>query len=297
MSERILAIDGNSILNRTYYAIPWLTNTRGETVHGVIGFFNILLKNIKIYQPTSICVAFDVSRHTFRTDFYPEYKGTRKKTPDELIEQLGILKDILQVMGIECYEKDNFEADDILGTIATYADENNHECYILTGDKDDLQLASDNVSIVLVVTKSGDAVDTLMTADDIMAKYGVTPAQFIDAKAIMGDSSDNIPGVKGLAEKTAMELIAKYKTLDNVYANLDNLRTRVKNLLEADKENAYKSQHLSTIIRNVPIDYSPKNFDISQLKDKNVLDKLHYYGLRSLENKLGAVEMEQISWF
>lgn len=253
---KLLVIDGNSIVNRAFYGIRILTNKKGVCTNAITGFFNILLKLKANFSPDSIAVAFDLKAPTFRHKLYAEYKGTRKGMPDELAMQMPYVKDLLRAMGIAVLELEGYEADDILGTLSHAADLSGNLCIVATGDRDSFQLITDNVAVNL----AGNKEDVLYTPEKIMEVYGVQPKQMIEVKALMGDSSDNIPGVAGIGEKTALTLIQKYNTVSNIYANIDSLEisVSVKNKLMAGKESAELSRTLGTINLEVPL-----NTDIS----------------------------------
>lgn len=255
--ETFLIIDGNSIINRAFYAIKLLTNKHGVYTNGVYGFLTILFKQLDELQPDYAAVAFDMRAPTFRHKQYKQYKAQRKGMPEELAMQMPILKEILAAMNITIYEKEGYEADDIIGTVSRVCDEQNVECLILTGDKDDLQLCSDTTKVLLTITRAGQTTTTVYDAAAMKADYGVTPAEFIDVKALMGDTSDNIPGVKGIGEKSAFALIGQFHSLDNLYAHLDDpaIKPAARKKLEDDREMAYLSQQLATIDRFVPGDW------------------------------------------
>lgn len=253
-----MILDGNSIINRAFYGIRLLTNKDGIYTNAVYGFLNILFKYIAEENPSHLCVAFDVHAPTFRHKAYSEYKAQRKGMPEELKQQMPLLKEILSAMNIKMLELEGFEADDIIGTVSKICDENSIVCNILTGDKDDLQLASKNTIVKLITTRSG-VTDTVNYNDDaVFEKYGVTPSEFIDVKGLMGDSSDNIPGVTGIGEKTAFSLIQKYKSIENIYEHIDDkdISKGVRTKLENGKEDAFNSKYLATIVRDVPVDFS-----------------------------------------
>lgn len=253
-----MILDGNSIVNRAFYGIRLLTNKDGIYTNAIYGFLNILFKYIAEENPTHLCVAFDVHAPTFRHNAYSEYKAQRKGMPDELKQQMPILKEILSAMNIKMLELAGYEADDIIGTVSKICDENNVICNILTGDKDDLQLASKNTIVKLITTRSG-VTDTVNYTDDtVFEKYGVTPTEFIDVKGLMGDTSDNIPGVAGIGEKTAFSLIQKFKSIENIYENIDDssISKGVRTKLLNGKDSACNSKFLATIVRDVPIDFS-----------------------------------------
>ncbi|MDR0986739.1 MAG: DNA polymerase I [Ruminococcus sp.] len=249
---KLLAVDGNSVMYRAFYGIKSrLTNKNGVPTGAITGFFNILLNGIKTAEPTHIAVAFDRKEATFRKEKYSEYKAGRKPMPDELVIQMGYIKEIIKAMGITILDCKGFEADDIIGTLARDC---TGECFILTGDRDSLQLI-DEKTTVLLLTSKGTVSYTESVFED---EYGFPPINLIDLKALMGDSSDNYPGVKGIGEKTAKSLICGYKTIDNLYENLDNL-TETKSViakLEAGKQDAIDCRFLATIITDVPIEVS-----------------------------------------
>lgn len=265
-----MILDGNSIVNRAFYGIRLLTNKDGVYTNAIYGFLNILFKYISEENPTHLCVAFDVHAPTFRHKAFSEYKAQRKGMPDELRQQMPILKDILSAMNIRMLELEGYEADDIIGTVSRICDENNIICNILTGDKDDLQLASKNTIVKLITTKNG-VTDTVNYTDDtVFDKYGVTPTEFIDVKGLMGDTSDNIPGVSGIGEKTAFSLIQKFKSIENIYENIDDssISKGVRTKLTEGKEDAFNSKFLATIDRNVPIDFNIEDCIIKEYNNK-----------------------------
>ena len=252
--EKFLIIDANSIINRAFYAIRPLTTKSGLNTNGIYGFLNILLKELADLQPNYIACAFDVSRVTFRTELYSEYKGTRKPTPPELIEQFEPLKNLLRAMNITVLEKQNYEADDIIGTVSKICSDSGIACDILTGDKDDLQLIDDSTNVMLIITKAGKTTTTRMNRDELKAQYGLTPCEMIELKALMGDKSDNIPGVRGIGEVSGLNLIKEYSTLENIYENLENIKPALSKKLKDDKKNAFLSRTIGTIKRDVPLD-------------------------------------------
>jgi DNA polymerase-1 len=193
--NKLLIIDGNSILNRAFYGIRMLNAPDGTPTNAVYGFLNILFKQIEEMKPDGVCVAFDVKEKTFRHKMYDLYKAQRKPAPDDFIVQLPLMKEVLKAMNVTCLENPGYEADDIIGTVSGICENSGVECNILTGDKDDLQLASELVKVNLVITRMGNTTTTVYDADAVFEKYGVTPLEFIDVKGLMGDTSDNIPGV------------------------------------------------------------------------------------------------------
>ena len=254
---KLLAIDGNSILNRAFYGIRLLSNKDGVYTNAVFGFMNILLKLKDEFKPDKIAVAFDLKAPTFRHREYAEYKAGRKPMPDELRPQFPIIKELLKNYGCSVIELEGYEADDILGTLsAIYTGEDS--CIIATGDRDALQLVTDSVSVVLTATKAGHPETTVYTPQEVLEKYSVTPSELIDVKALMGDSSDNIPGVAGIGEKTACKLISQYHSLDEIYKDVDalDITKGVKEKLKNGKDSAFLSRWLGTICKQVPIEKS-----------------------------------------
>ena len=259
--EKFLIIDGNSILNRAFYGLAGarMTTANGLHTNAVFGFLNIYYMICDKFNPDYVAVAFDLKAPTFRHKMFEEYKGTRKGMPDELREQVPIIKDVLKAMNIHIFELEGYEADDILGTIASLNEKNESKdifTYILTGDRDSYQLISDKTSIIFPSTKMGKTDYTVYTPELLMEEKQIEPYQIVDIKSLMGDSSDNIPGVKGIGEKTAYGLIYKYTTLDNIYANIDTLDASAKVIekLKNDEEMARLSYTLATINREVPIE-------------------------------------------
>lgn len=294
--EKILAIDGNSILNRAYYAIPIPRNWVGTCTNGIMGFINILLKTVQEFAPTSIAVAFDVHAPTFRHQQFAEYKANRRPSPDELRQQFEPLKNLLATMGIQTLEKAGYEADDILGTIAKTCTQNGDECFVMTGDRDCLQLASQLVKIILVVTKTGNNTETIYDESTMLEHYGVTPQEFIEVKTLMGDSGDNIPGAANIGEKTALSLIQQYQTVANVYNHLDELKPQKRASLEAFRPQWEQIKSLVTINQNVPIKFEKTPFAYEQLQTDKVIKALLDLKLISLANRLKPNNEEQLSW-
>jgi DNA polymerase-1 len=277
MKEKLVIIDGNSLINRAFYALPLLSNTRGEFSNGVYGFANILIKAILEIKPKYIAVALDYGKKTFRNDLFKDYKGKRKPTPEELKSQFPILKKMLSAMNVTFIEKQNFEADDILGTLTKLFDTQN---IIVTGDRDALQLVNDNTEIWL--TKKGITEVKAINKDNFFEEYGLNPDQVTDLKALMGDPSDNIPGVAGVGEKTALELMQTYHSLDNVYKNIENVKGKLKEKLLADKDMAYLSKTLSVIKTDVPLAITLKDLEFDFPFKKQVADFFDLYDFNSL---------------
>ncbi len=255
-TEKLMIIDGNSILNRAFYGIQGkqlLTTSEGLHTNAIYGFLNILNKFLIEEEPEYLCVAFDLKAPTLRHLEFSGYKAKRKGMPPELAEQMPVMKEVLDVMNIKRLELEGFEADDIIGSISACAQQQNMQVVIITGDRDSLQLASENTRILMPVTKTGKTETEAYDAERVMACYGVTPLQFIDVKGLMGDQSDNIPGVPGIGEKTAIELIKTFGSLDNIYANIEMVEKKgVREKLEANKELAFMSRRIATIDRNMP---------------------------------------------
>lgn len=254
--NKLLLIDGNSIMNRAFYGIPDMTTNDGRHTNAIYGFLNIILKVIEEEQATHICVAFDLKKKTFRHEMYEAYKGTRKGMPEELHEQMPRIKEILQAMNIRIVEQEGFEADDLIGTLSKKGEREGFAVTILSGDRDLLQLATDTVLVRIPKTKHGKTEVEDYYAKNVVETYGVTPLIFIDMKGLMGDTSDNIPGVPGIGEKTAAKLLAEYGDLDGVYAAVDSMKaSKMKQNLIENKDLAYLSKTLATIKLDCPIPF------------------------------------------
>ena len=249
--KNLLVIDGNSILNRAYYGIRPLSTKDGIPTNAVYGFINIIKKHIDALDPAYIVCAFDLKAPTFRHKEYPLYKANRHPMPDDLAAQLPWAKDVARAMGIKVVEVEGYEADDVIGTVCRLGDEGGVHSFALTGDRDSLQLITKDTSVILVKTKE----DIVYTPEKFTEDYGVTPLEYIDVKALMGDSSDNIPGVKGIGEKTAFKLIADMHSLENLYENIDSagLGKAAKEKIEGGRDDAFTSRRLATIVRDAPI--------------------------------------------
>lgn len=253
--ENLLLIDGNSLINRAFYALPPLNNSKGQPTQAVYGFTTMLLKAIAEYKPKYIAVAFDLPAPTFRHKMYDGYKATRKKMPDDLAVQLPILKEQLRLMNISIVEKEGYEADDIIGTLAK---DDSVMTYIITGDRDSFQLISDTTRVVF--TKRGITDTIVLDEQKLYENFSLTPSGVIEYKALAGDSSDNIPGIPGVGEKTALSLLEKYKTVGNVYAHLDDFTGKTREKIENGKDSAMLSKELATINCNVPLDEKTSDF-------------------------------------
>ena len=254
----MIAIDGNSLLHRAFYAMPLLSNKKGVYTNAIFGFMNMLIRLKKDYEPCSLILAFDRKAPTFRHKAYKDYKATRQKAPEELVPQFDLIKDLARLLEIPTYELDGYEADDILGSLAKVADDNKQPLMIVTGDKDELQLVSDYTSVLLTIR--GISETKRYDKQLLMDEYGLTPEQFVDMKGLMGDSSDNIPGVKGIGQKTAIKLLKEYGSLENVLDNIDNLSgKKLKENLTIYRHHALLSKDLATIRRDVPLKFNLPN--------------------------------------
>ena len=289
---KLLILDGNSVINRAYFGVKPLTNREGLYTHAIYGFLNILEKMEKEEQPDAVCVSFDLHGPTFRHLRYDGYKATRHGMPEELAMQMPVMKDVLRAMRIPIYECQGWEADDVIGTVGRICSNNGWECVVVTGDRDSLQLIDENVHVKLVVTKGGQTASTLYTREVFQQEYGFEPKKLIDLKALMGDHSDNIPGVKGIGEKTAKALLCKFGSLDGVYQHLDDpmIKPKMRENLEQYKQDAYLSYELATIMPEAPIDFQPEDAIVQPYDQKALYDlfvRLEFvrlidrYGLRS----------------
>ncbi|MDD3142245.1 MAG: DNA polymerase I, partial [Lachnospiraceae bacterium] len=266
MNKKIVLIDGHSILNRAFYGVPELTNAEGLHTNAIYGFLNILFKILEEEKPEYLTVAFDVSAPTFRHDMFEGYKGTRKPMPEELRQQVPVMKEVLRSMGVNIVEKPGFEADDVLGTIAKICERKEMEVSVISGDRDLLQLATEKVKIRIPKTKQGKTETQDYYAADVKEEYQVTPREFIDLKALMGDSSDNISGVPSIGEKTATKIIVAYSSIENAYAHVTELKPpRAGKALEEHYDMAELSKILATIEVNVPLEYNIEQAVIGDL--------------------------------
>lgn len=281
MAEKIMLIDGNSIVNRAFYGVPLLTNGEGRYTNGVYGFLNILFKLLDEEQPDYLAVAFDLHAPTFRHRTFDGYKGTRKGMPEELREQMPLLKEVLQTMHIPIFEQEGFEADDILGTLSALAEKNGIVPVVVSGDRDLLQLAGETLKVRIPKTKGGRTETEDYYAADVQAKYGVTPAEFIDMKALMGDASDDIPGVPGIGEKTAAKIITQYHDIETAIAHAAEIKPKkASENLAAYQEQARLSKFLATIVRDMPLEW-----DKEILKIGDMFNQTAYELVKRLEFK------------
>ena len=285
---KLLVIDGNSIANRAFYGIKLLTTKDGQFTNAVYGFLNILLRLKAECEPDAVAVAFDLKAPTFRHEMYSEYKAGRKGMPPELRSQMPIIKEILGYLGCSVVEKDGYEADDILGTLSAQCKGENM-CYIATGDRDSLQLISDNTHVLLAATKMGKAVTTEYDVVKLKEEYGVEPKGMIEIKALMGDSSDNIPGVAGIGQKTAGDLIINYGNIDYIYEHLDeiDIKKGVREKLIAGKESAYLSRKLGTICLEAPVDTDITSYTLKEVDNFNAINLLVKLEMFGIIEKLG----------
>lgn len=285
MDKRLIIIDGNSIINRAFYALPQtMDNKEGLHTNAIYGFTTMLFKMIELYKPTHISVAFDRKAPTFRHKEYSEYKAGRKKMPQELFEQMQPLKELLDAFKIERFEIDGYEADDIIGTISKEAENNGFDVFIVTGDKDAIQLASHKTTTL--ITKKGVADVEEYNYDSVIEKYEMTPTQFIDLKGLMGDKSDNIPGVPGVGEKTGIKLLKQFGNIENLIENTDELKGSIKKKIEENKDEAIHSKWLATIVRDVPIEFDLDKMIFGDFNIDEVVEKFQFLKFNSLIKRL-----------
>ena len=297
--KKIILVDGNNLLFRSYYATAYsgnfMNNSKGFPTNALFGFTNMINKIIKEEKPEYIIVAFDKGK-TFRHDKYEGYKDGRTAMPDELRVQFPVAKEMLEYMGIKYYEIDNYEADDIIGTFSEYCNKDSEYVgTIISSDKDLLQLISDDVDIKLLKQKDY----IRYNRDSFYKDYGIEPENIVDLKALMGDSSDNISGVKGVGEKTALKLLHEYKTLDGIYENIDKISGKLKEKLITDKENAYKSYDLATIVRDVPMEIDINDIvykEVDTDKLNGLYEELEFYSfLKKTKKKTTSVSTKVVS--
>lgn len=283
MAEKIMLIDGNSIVNRAFYGVPLLTNGEGRYTNGVYGFLNILFKLLDEEQPDYLAVAFDLHAPTFRHRTFDGYKGTRKGMPEELREQMPLLKEVLQAMHIPIFEQEGFEADDILGTLSALAEKNGIVPVVVSGDRDLLQLAGETLKVRIPKTKGGRTETEDYYAADVQAKYGVTPDEFIDMKALMGDTSDNIPGVPGIGEKTAAKIITQYHDIETAIAHAAEIKPKkASENLVAYQEQARLSKFLATIVRDMPLEWDKETLKIGDMFNQTAYELVKRLEFKSM---------------
>lgn len=293
MSKKLVLIDGHSILNRAFYGVPDLTNGEGFHTNAIYGFLNILFKLLEEEKPDGLAVAFDLSAPTFRHEMYQEYKGTRKPMPEELRQQVPVMKQVLQAMGILIMEKAGLEADDILGTMAKRGEGEGYEVSLVSGDRDLLQIATEHIKIRIPKTKGNRTEVEDYYAEDVKARYQVTPSQFIELKALMGDTADNIPGVPKIGEKTATGLMVEFGSIENIYANLEQISKKsIRETLENNRDMADLSLKLATICVDADLPYDLADAAIGDLFTKEAYDwclKLNF------KNMLGRFDQNKVS--
>lgn len=289
MEKKIVLIDGHSILNRAFYGVPDLTNSAGLHTNAVYGFLNILFKILDEEKPSNLAVAFDVKQPTFRHKMYEEYKGTRKAMPEELREQVPLIKEVLTAMGITIVELPGFEADDILGTLAKRAEKSKMKVSVITGDRDLLQLATSNILIRIPKTKKGTTEVENYYETDVKEKYQVTPIEFIDVKALMGDTADNIPGVPSVGEKTATSLVVQYGSVENLYEHIDEItKKKLKESLVANKELAFLSKKLATINIDSPVEVRFEDTVLNNIYTEQAFELMKRLEFKSIIKKFDS---------
>lgn len=286
MKKKLVLIDGNSIAYRAFFALPLLNNDKGIHTNAVYGFTMMLLRILEDEKPSHIMVAFDAGKTTFRHKTFSEYKGGRQKTPPELSEQFPFIREVLDAYRIKRYELENYEADDIIGTLSKKAEEDGYEVKVISGDKDLTQLSSEKTTVA--ITKKGITEIEEYTPEHIKEKYGLTPKQIIDMKGLMGDTSDNIPGVPGVGEKTAIKLLAEFETLEKLLKSIDQVSgKKLKEKLEEYKDQAIMSKELATITREAPVTVQLEEFEYEELDRDKVVQLFKELGFNSLLDKLG----------
>ncbi|GAA0333313.1 DNA polymerase I [Bacillus carboniphilus] len=287
MSKKIVLMDGNSLAYRAFFALPLLNNDKGVHTNAIYGFTMMLMRILEEEKPTHILVAWDAGKTTFRHKTFKEYKGGRQKTPPELSEQFPYIRELLKAFGIKQYELEEYEADDIIGTLSLHAEKDKTEVKIISGDKDLTQLASDSTTVG--ITKKGITDIELYTPDHIKEKYGLTPEQIIDMKGLMGDSSDNIPGVPGVGEKTAIKLLKEHQTVENLYEALDQVSgKKLKEKLEENKDQAFMSKELATINRGAPLTISVDELEYEGSNQEQLQSLFKELGFQTLLEKMGG---------
>ena len=286
---KLLVLDGNSIVNRAFYGIKLLTTKDGRYTNAIYGFMNILLNLLKEVQPDEVAIAFDLKAPTFRHKMYDGYKATRKGMPEELAQQMPVLKELLADLGFVMVSKEGYEADDILGTLSAAVAARGDECYLATGDRDSLQLVNDHVTVLLAATRMGRSETVVMDKAAVEEKYGVSPKQLIEVKSLMGDTSDNIPGVAGVGEKTALALIQKFGSLAGVYENIDDsaIKPGVRTKLTTHKEDAELSRKLAEIDCAIPVETAPGTYKRGEGNAAAAAGLLAELEIHSLAPRLG----------
>lgn len=281
--EKIIIIDSNSVIHRAFHALPPLKNKKGEVVNAVYGYLTFLFKAIRELEPDYIAACFDVSKCTFRREMFEEYKAKRQKAPDELYSQIPLVKEVLRKFNIAIFEKEGYEGDDLIGTISK-KENGNLEKLILSGDLDNLQLINENVKVVFL----GNKVNALniYNIKKVEEKYELHPDQIVDFKALRGDASDNIPGVSGIGEKTAISLLKEFGDLENIYNNIDLTEGKVKEKLIEEKEKAYLSKELARILTNVEFEFDINKCKWGDFEKEEVIEMFEEFGFKSLIPKI-----------
>lgn len=293
MPEKLMIIDGNSIVNRAFYGVPLLTDAEGQYTNGVYGFLNIYFKLFDDENPDYVGVAFDLHAPTFRHKMYSDYKGTRKGMPEELRGQIPILKDVLKSMNIACFELEGYEADDILGTLAKRGEESGFETTVVSGDRDLLQICSDKIKVKIPKTIKGKTEVEDYGPADVVEKYGVTPLEFIEVKALMGDAGDNVPGVPGIGEKTAVKIIQQYKSVENAIANSSDIKPKkASENLRDYAEQARLSRTLVEIDTNVPVEYNFEGMKAGRAYSADTYNLFKKLGFKSMLDRVKSESTE-----
>lgn len=296
MEKKLMLIDGHSILNRAFYGLPDMTNSQGLHTNAILGFLNIMFKFLDEEKPTHFAVAFDLKAPTFRHEMFKEYKGTRKPMPEELREQVPVIKDVLKAMDIPLMMEEGYEADDLLGTMSVIGEKEGYQVRVISGDRDLLQLATENVQIRIPKTKGGGNVVEDYFAKDVLEAYGVTPKEFIDMKALMGDASDNIPGIPGIGEKTAAKIIKEFKSIENAHEHIEDVMPkRAKNKLEEFYDQGILSKELATIKLDCPIELSFEDAKINDIFTEEAYQLLKKLEFKSVLKKFEGEHAEEFS--
>ena len=286
MKSKLVIFDGNAIMYRAFFAIPVLNSKSGVQINALYGLVSMLINIVENLKPTHIIFCFDEKERTFRQDLLPTYQSQRPETPSELIPQFKMAREFLKSVNIPIYSKSGFEADDVIGTIATAT---NMETIIVTGDRDILQLVNDERDIKLFMPIGGLSNGKIFTEKETVERMGVLPNQIPDYKALVGDPSDNYFGIAGIGPKTANSLLSEYKTLDGIYEHIDKIPEKLQTKLVNGKESAYLSYKLATIVRDVPINIDIKNSDKWDLISDNVLKLFEEYGFKTLTTRIKAL--------
>ena len=281
MSKKLIIIDGNSLVFRAFHALPPMKMNDGQVINAAYGFYTMLLGLIDERKPDFLAVSFDLKGPTFRKELFEDYKGNRQKTPDELLSQFPLIKEGLRKLNIPILETEGYEADDVIGTVAKRADQAGIEAYVVTGDRDSLQLITQTTKVLL--TRKGVSEIEVFDQAHLKEVYGLAPWQIIDLKGLMGDASDNIPGIKGVGEKTALKLLAEFESIENLYDHLEELPgNKMKEKIVAGKESAFLSKKLATIVTDVPIDFELEELAFGGLEDDalyQVLSSLEFFSI------------------